>query len=362
VDLTVTQPFFAGGSIPARLNTAKLGKLLSDQTVRAAIQSVVFETARGYYDVLLNQRLHEISVEAVRSSKASLEVVQQKRIVGVASDFDVLRAQVELSNFKAEEISNRNAISLSKVELLRVIGVSQASEVTFSNELTYVPYSVSLDEAVRTAYQNRPDLYQDQIGIKSQEEALKIAQSSYWPVISGYYTNEWARPDPKSNTVDWGRAWQVGVVATFPVFDGLAREGGVIQEKARLRQAHISLVETEEMVLSELTGGILSIEDAAEFVDSQRLNLQRAEEGLRLAEVGFREGINTQVEVLDARAALTRARSLYYQAIHSHTVATLTLKYAMGVLSEYEVVSANTQEEPRLSTADKSDESVSYSK
>jgi len=340
VDLTVTQPVFAGGSIPARLNSAKLAKLLSDQTVRAAVQDLIFESARGYYDVLLNQRLYEITVDAVRSSQASLDAVQQKRAAGVASDFDVLRAQVDLSNFRAEEIRNRNAISLSKVRLLRVMGVSQSSDVVLSDELVYVPYSVSLDKAVQTAYQNRPDLYQDQIGIKSQEEALKIAQSKYWPMVSGFYTNEWAKPDPKnSSAIEWGRAWRVGVMATLPVFDGLEREGEIIQQKARLRQAQIGLVETEETVLSELTAAILSIEDAAEFVDSQRLNLQRAEEGLRLAEVGFREGINTQVEVLDARAALTRARSLYYQAIHSHTVATLSLQYAMGVLSTPKTVS-----------------------
>jgi len=349
VDLTVSQPFFAGGSIPARLNAAKLVKLMSDQTVRAAIQDVIFETARGYYDVLLNQRLYEISVDAVRSSQASLDAVQQKRAAGVASDFDVLRAQVELSNFRAEEISNRNAINLSKVELLKVIGVSQASEVRLCDELTYVPYFVSLDKAVQTAYQNRPDLYQGQIGIKSQQEALKIAQSRYWPTISGYYTNEWAKPDPKSSTIDWGRTWQVGVIATLPVFDGFEREGGIIQEKARLRQAHIALVETEETVLSVLTAAILSIEDTAEFVDSQRLNLQRAEEGLRLAEVGFREGINTQVEVLDARAALTKARSLYYQAIHSHIVATLTLRHAMGILSTPEAVSSKAPTKPKSS-------------
>ena len=349
VDLTVTQPFFAGGSIPARLNTAKLAKLMSDQTVRAAIQDVIFETARSYYDVLLNQQIYEITVDAVRSAKASLEAVEQKRVAGVASDFDVLRAQVELSNFKAEEISNRNAINLSEIELLRVIGVSQSSEVVLCDKLTYVPYLVSLDEAVRMAYQNRPDLYQEQIGIKTQEEALKIAQSKYWPTISGYYTNEWAKPDPKSSTIDWGRAWQVGIIATLPVFDGFEREGGIIQEKARLRQAHISLVETEETVLSTLTAAILSIEDAAEFVDSQCLNLQRAEEGLRLAEVGFREGINTQVEVLDARAALTKARSLYYQAIHSHTIATLMLQHAMGVLSTPQAVSAKAPPKPESS-------------
>lgn len=352
VNLTVTQPFFAGGAIGARLNAARLFRLFANQAVRSAVQDVIAQVASGYYDVLLNQHLFEISSDAVRSAKASLEAVEQKRAVGVASDFDVLRAQVELSNFKAELIKNRNAISVSKIELLKSMGVSQDSEVVLSDELEYKALTVPLAEAVRLAYENRPDLYQREIDVKSQQEALRIAQSRYWPTINGFYTNVWAKPDPKTSTIiEWGRAWRFGVVATMPVFDGFGREGAVIQEKARLRQAQISLIDTEETALAELRRAILSIEDAAEFVESQRLNLGRAEEGLRLAEVGFREGINTQVEVLDARSALTRARSLYYEAIYSHNIAKLSLQQAMGtlgpsgaVLSEAKLQGAQSEE------------------
>src|SRR4030042_4561435 len=79
---------------------------------------------------------------------------------------------------------------------------------------------------------------------------------------------------------------------------------------------------------------MVAIENTDEFVQSQQLNLERAQEGLRLAEVGYREGVRTQVEILDARAALTLARSLYYEAIYTHNIAKLNLKRAMGVLHE----------------------------
>jgi outer membrane protein len=59
----------------------------------------------------------------------------------------------------------------------------------------------------------------------------------------------------------------------------------------------------------------------------------RAEEGLRLAEVGYQQGINTQVELIDAQTALTTARVNYYQAIYSHVVAKLALQRAMGTIA-----------------------------
>jgi outer membrane protein TolC len=101
------------------------------------------------------------------------------------------------------------------------------------------------------------------------------------------------------------------------------------------------LIDTEEKALFEITKSILSVQDAAEFVESQQLNLTRAQEGLRLAEVGYREGTQTQVEMIDAQAALTQARVFYYQAIYSHIIAKLDLQKAMGVLTGEKVNDKN---------------------
>jgi len=336
--LSVTQPIFAGGSIIAKINTGKLVSLLADQTVRAAVQDVIYAAYYSYYDVLLNQHLCRISADAVRSAEAHLDSVKQKRQGGVASDFDVLRAEVELSNFQAELIQNKNAINIAKANLLKVMGVSQDSDFVLSDELTYVSLKMGMEQAVEVAYRNRPDLFGRQFDIKLQKELLNIARSRYWPSISGFYDNTWSKPDPhNSMKIEWGRVWQAGIVATLPLFDGLSREGEIIQQKARVKQSQIDLIDAEETALFELTKALLSIENAEEFVQSQRLNLARAEEGLRLAEVGYKEGINTQVEMIDAQAALTKARAFYYQSVYSHLIAKLDLQKAMGTLTELRI-------------------------
>lgn len=332
--LNVTQPIFAGGAIVANINAGRLFSLLADELVRAMVQEVIYSASHSYYDVLLNQHLLQISADAVRSADAHLNDVRQKRRGGVASDFDVLRAEVELSNFKAELIQNKNAIDISKANLLKVMGVSQDSEVALSDELDYSSFKMSMEQAVETAYRNRPDLFSRQFDIKLQKELLNIARSRYWPTVSGFYNNIWSKPDPHNSVViDWGRAWQAGFMVSLPLFDGLAREGEVIEQKARLKQAQIDLIDAEETALFELTKAQLSIENAEEFVESQRLNLTRAKEGLRLAEIGYKEGTNTQVEMIDAQAALTQARAFYYQAVYSHLIAKLDLQKAMGTLN-----------------------------
>ena len=335
--LAVSQPIFDGGAMPAKVNAGKLFYLLADQTVRGAVQDVVYTAEHSYYDVLLNQHLFEISDDAVRSSQVHLNDVMQKRKVGVASDFDVLRAEVELSNFKADWIKTKNAIEVAKADLIKVMGVSQDSKFTLSDKLVYEAFEIAMEQAVEAAYHNRPDLFGRQIDIKLQKELLDIARSRYWPSINGFYGYTWANPDPHNPTkIEWGRAWDAGVAATLPLFDGFAREGDIISQKARFKRSQIDVVDTEETVLLELTKSIFSIKDAAEFVESQRMNLERAQKGLKLAEVGYREGTNTQVEVMDAQSALTKARAFYYQAIYSHIIAKLYLQKSMGTITTFD--------------------------
>lgn len=332
--LTVAQPIYAGGAITARLKSAKLFGLLTDQTVRGAVQGVVYAAQHGYYDVLLSQHLLEISSDAVRSAKAHLDSVKQKRQAGVASAFDVLRAEVELSNFQAQFIQNKNAINLAKANLIKTMGVSQDSSFVLSDELVYAPSDMTMEQAVETAFKNRPDLFSREYDIKYQQELLKTVRSRYFPTVGAYFNNTWSNPDPHSMmAIEWGSAWQAGLRATLPIFDGFARESEMVQQKARLKQAQIGLVDAEETALFELTKALLSIQDANEFVESQRLNLTRAKEGLRLAEVGYKEGTNTQVEMIDAQAALTTAKANYYQAIYSHVVAKLEIQKATGTLT-----------------------------
>lgn len=331
-DLVVRQPLFRGGAVSAALRAARVFSYLTEETVRAQIQATIFEVASAYYEALLAEKLYQANQAAVESAQAHLAEVQSKFSQGLASRFDVLRAEVDVSNFKAEAIRELNHLHLSKTRLLKAMGVSQETEIELADELRYEPAKPLLEEAVRVAHLNRPDLYIAEATVRLQEEAVRIAKSRYWPVVDATFTYGWAYPDPHTRIREWNDRWAAGVELQFPVFDGLRREGRLIQERAALERRRIELREAEERAALEVQQALLSLRDAEEFAESQSLNLQRAEEGLRLAEVGFREGVNTEVEVLDARAALTRARSLYYQAIYSHTMARLSLQRAMGIL------------------------------
>lgn len=334
VNLQVRQPIFRAGAISAAMRAARLYAYLADEQVRAQVQATIFEVASSYYEALLAQQLYQVQNETLKAAEGHLRDVQAKQAQGMASKFDLLRAQVDVSTFKAEMIQQQNRLHMARSRLLKAMGVSQDAQVELVDQLRYEPLRPVLEKAVEIAMLNRPDLYAAQIGLRMQQEAVRIAKSQYWPQVYAFITQTWARPDPVHLPTrdQWGGRWNIGIQMELPIFNGFRREGRLKQEMANLNRRILELEDAEQRTILEVQQALLNIKDAEELVESQKLNLERAEEGLRLAQAGYREGVTSQVEVVDAHAALTRASGLYYQAIYAHVMARLALQRAMGIL------------------------------
>ena len=333
-EFTLKQPLYKGGVVSAGLRAAKLFAYLADERVKKVVQDTIYSVRQQYYRILLLKELVGVSSQALELSKAHLEDVKLKKNQGIASEFDVLRVHVEVSNFEAEMIQEQNILHLAKASLLKNLGISQESRIELRGKLEYEQIHRSpFAEAVEEAFQNRPELIQSELEVKLRKEAVVAAKSGWYPEIEAFFSEKYASPEPHTATdIEWGNAWFAGVTATISIFDGFQTAGKVKQEKAALEQSKIQLKNTEEQVLLDIKQAFFNLEDAVEFVESQSANIKRANEGLRLVETGYKEGVNTEIEVLDARQALSQTQALYYRAVHKHVIAKLDMEKATGRL------------------------------
>jgi outer membrane protein TolC len=97
----------------------------------------------------------------------------------------------------------------------------------------------------------------------------------------------------------------------------------------------------------EVAQAVLALRNADELYQSQKKNIDLAREALRMVESGHRIGRNTQIEVLDARSALTEAVGGYHQALHNLATARLRLQLAIGTLSAETLVASENGVEVR---------------
>ena len=331
--LKLTQPLF-NGRIGAALRAAQLYGEWTEATIRAATEAVQRETIRAYYQAVLSEHLLDVNQTALETAERQLDDARARRRQGMASNYDELRAQVEVANFRAQVLQARNDKDVAYTTLYRLMGASPESAAELVDEIPLVPETVDFAAAARTALERRADLAVAEYALRMQRESVAVAQSRYWPEVAGYVSQAWANPDPHESTRDeWGDEWQAGVQVSLPLFDGLDRRGTLIQERAKLRQLEIALQDAEERAVSEIRQGVLSLKTAEEFAHSQSQNLETAQEALRLVEAGLKEGQNAPVEVMDARQALTKASANYYQSIFAHALARVAVQQAMGLMS-----------------------------
>ena len=331
--VTIDQPVFRGGAVRAGLRAAELYESLTDEQIRGAVQEVVFATVAAYYRAQLSRQEQEVAQSYLDQSRTQLADVQSKKKYGVASEFNVLRAEVDVANSETELIRLSNNHDQALAALLITMGASQDSSVTLADEPEYHPLTIDEERAVERALADRPDVLGAEIAVGLQEQAVAAAKSRYWPELDAFFTYGAARPDPHIATIDdWGDAWSGGLKLRWTIFDR-GRTGILIQERAVLEQQRIGRTEVREVAKFDVRSAHLNLINADRAVMSQRRNLERATEGQRLANVSYREGTIDQVSLLDATTALAEAGLLYYRSIFAHAMSRLELRRATGLLA-----------------------------
>jgi len=332
--LRLVQPVFRGGAIQAALRAARLYDFWSDEFIRNQTQLLIQKTASAFYAVLLAERLESAARAAVESADTQLRNTQDRAAQGVAARYDVLRAEVELANARAELIQAQNRVRLARLSLFQLMGVREDAPVTLAGELRLTPGRPTLETLLRKAWEHRPDLNQADLLVRLQQESVRAAKGNRFPMISAFAQRNEVRLDhDRPGSGEWTPDWSVGLQVDWVLFDGLTREGRIAEEEAILRRRRRERESAEEKVWLELSQGLASLEHAERVVETQTVNLQRAREALALADAGYREGVTTAAELAQARAALLKTEALYAEALYSHTVARLGLRRAVGTLS-----------------------------
>lgn len=342
---SVSQNIF-DAQIPPRLRSARLNSALTDEGIRASVQNLIASVANTYYDVLLAQRMVETQREALISAETQYRMVSEKKKQETATDYDVLRAQVDVATYRAGMQNEINNVDTNRVALLKLMGASQDSEITFSDRLEFLPMRPVFERAVEIASGNRPDLRQAEITYRLEQEAVLISKSAFFPALGASFSQNWSKANAAGS---FGRnPWQAGLSASVDL--GINNYGSLVTAKAKAKQAQIGILDTQENVVKEIRQYMNSLANAEETVKALVVNQGAAREALRLVLVGYQAGVRTEVDVTDARKALTDVMGQYYTALANHTKARLNLQLAMGVLGP-STVSDGMPEPPRVPIA-----------
>jgi outer membrane protein TolC len=208
------------------------------------------------------------------------------------------------------------------------MGIMNAPDYEIKDDLDYLPYQVSMDEALQNAYKNRPDLLSTLKKKEGLEKTIYLSKKGYLPVLAGsaaygYNGNEFL--------VDKDKAWSVGVTLTFPLFTGLSTKYQIDEAKANLDVLKANEDSLMQKVYLQVASAYLSLKEAAERISAGKIIVKQAEETVELAKGRYAAGVGSSIEITDAMITMNNAKMTYITALADYSVAQANLEKAMGV-------------------------------
>ncbi len=341
IALEVRQALYAGGGISAALDAQKITREAALLDLKASINDAILLVRTRYYEVLLAREQIGVQEQNVQLLKEQLLNAKNRFEAGTVSNFEVLRAEVELANAQPALISARNRQRTSIDQLRQAIGYSNTERENlrktpqFIGTLDFQPVAYDLQQALDSARLNRPDLLRLEQVAKAREVGIQIQKSNYQPtldLVGGYQVVKNSASDRFRDSLD---GWVVGVQSSWAIFDGRATAGRVAQARSQLRQAELSVGEQSLAVEVEVRNALSSLQEAGELAEAATKVVAQAEEALRLADARYGAGSATQLDVLQARVSLTQSRTNQLEANYRYNVALANVRRAIGEPDTY---------------------------
>jgi outer membrane protein TolC len=328
--VTLIQPLFTGGRI---WNTYRMSRAALEASLHEMKQvelGVLYQVKEAFYGLLLAEKLVELASQSVTLAESHLERTRARYEEGKATRFQLLRAQVEVSNLQPAVIRSQNTVRLSRIVLNNLLNITHHENPRYTGDLEFNPLETTLDKIISRAHKRRPSLLTLRQHLKAADYNIRTIQGKFLPTLLFNTSCNINSNDFSLNRDEWKKDYTGNLVLSIPLFRGGARLGELQEAKARRESLKMSVEGMENMITAEVTGVWFRLEEAREIIDSSSKGLEEAKESLHIAETSYEAGVVTSLEVMDARMAYMKAETNHYQAIHDYLVATAQLEKVSG--------------------------------
>ena len=326
--LTLEQPLLDFG-IGTGVEMAGKNAEASELSLQGRREEVAFRVYHAYLGVRRAQAFRDIAEQALAAAREHDRLAGLRERDGIGLKSDRLRTATSLAEAEQRLLSAKNDLLLARMRLNLVAGGAQGGTLDVGEVPRLADPSMAQGELIALAQQSRPDLLVAEKSVQRGELAVRQAKNAYLPTLyarGAYQIND--RDLPLGMDQD---SWNVGVNLRWELFDGFRRSHE--REKAELaRKGAAAVLENERReVALQVTEGVLRRQEAALRLESAVAAVRDAEEGMRLVGLRFGNGLSPLVELMDAEAALNRARANLVEVENSFLASTGEVYYRSGV-------------------------------
>ncbi|HXX41190.1 MAG TPA: TolC family protein [Chthoniobacterales bacterium] len=308
---------------------------------RNTVDQIISTTTQEFYQVILDRELIVVQEDSVRLLESQLKDQENRFEAGTVPRFNVLQAQVQLSNQIPLLIAARNNYRISILTLAKTLGLDFnpargiAAPLRVVGELTYIPRKISLLEDIEFGKQHRPFLKQARANVLNQIEQVHVALGGFMPTINASGGGEWLSSNFNSSWGDISKGWETEVVGSWPVWDSGLAYGQYKQQRALLQESKITYDDDVRQVELDIQTAASNLLQNRELIKATEKTVEQADEAVRLAKARLDAGAGTQLDVLNAQVQLTTAQSTRLQALFGYISSVAEYDRVTGTHTKY---------------------------
>lgn len=333
--ITLTQPLYMGGKIRAYNKITKYAEELAQEQHHGGMQEVIMSTDQAYWQVisLVNKKkLAEGYLKLLQQLDGDVEKMINE---GVATKADGLSVRVKVNEAEMTLTKVEDGLSLARMLLCQLCGIDLSSPITLADEnMEDIPLLTTDPHFdLSTAYENRPEIRSLELATQIYQQKVNVTRAEHLPSIALMGNYMVTNPSVFNSFENKFKGmWNVGVMIQIPIWhwgEGIYKTRAA---KAEARIAQYQLQDAREKIELQVNQAAFKVKEAGKKLVMSSKNMEKAEENLRYATLGFKEGVIATSNVLEAQTAWLSAHSEKIDAQIDVKLTEIYLKKSLGTL------------------------------
>ena len=329
--LEMSQLIFSGQYLVG-LQAAKTYMELSTISTDTTKANLIQRVTKAYYLNLVNQERKKIFDANLTRLDSVIKHTKASVQSGFAEKIEVSRLEVTYNNLLVEKQKTDNLLELGNYALKFQMGMPLTDKLKLSDRLNTYQFSSNTGEI---NFQNIPSYKLLMTAKKLSELELKGNKAGYLPTLAAFGNvgyNNGALSFGNLYSTKWYDFSNIGLSLTVPVFDGFQKCYKVQQSKLALEKLNNNISMAEQALTLQAKSAEINLKNSTQSLDNQKNNMALAEEVAKISEIKYKQGIGSNLEIVNAESSLKEAQINYYNALYDVLVYKVDLDYALGNL------------------------------
>lgn len=331
--LNISLPLFAP-SVYKAMSMTKTDIELAVEKSRASKQDLVNQVTKAYYQLMLAQDSYEVLQKSYKLAEDNYNVVNAKYQQGAVSEFDKISAEVQMRSVKPNVISAGNAVTLSKLQLKVLMGITEDFDLKIADNLANYEtdlFANQLNE-LNEGLVNNTTMKQFDLNMKMLNQSLKSLKTNFMPTLGmnysyqyqSLYNNNWNVFD-----YNWGGSSALVFTLNIPLYKA-SNFTKLKTARIQINQLKENRTDTERKLNMQITSYQNNMAASSEQVVSNKENVMQAQKAVEIAGKRYEVGKGTVLELNSSQVSLTQAELTYNQSIYDYLVSKADLDQVLG--------------------------------